>query len=406
MRTGTQQGYDFQWELFEGYCSKVHRPRVDRLLLASEVVQRLGPLVAAARAEIVLIGFLGWMACLLKDPSMTPGGKKKSGTELVGLAQAQPASGPAYHYKATTLIKYFRNVKRRIEEECGLSFGGGYVPSLVKLPRVCKGIVAHRDERTMERLAVAPQHLLAIADNIGIVLTARQRQGPLVTFKQDFPTRDKQAKLAYFGACLDGFLLTMRCMEFTSKSATKFDCMTELSRADVLYNKSGGGHLHTKRYKGDKRHVWPAKILAPAVGGRLCCMAVRRLYEHLNPVPVGTDPSRVPYWQLADGSAVTRERLQQFIQSHMSILGLDASVYKTHSLRKGGVTAMLAAGVSLPQIQLMARWSSPNMAKLYAQLVTTQSATILGQLGRMDNLSLTDCEDRFWTAYTAERHCG
>ena len=118
--------------------------------------------------------------------------------------------------------------------------------------------------------------------------------------------------------------------------------------------------MHTKRYKGDKRHVWPAKILAPAVGGRLCCMAVRRLYEHLNPVPVGTDPSRVPYWQLADGSAVTRERLQQFIQSHMSILGLDASVYKTHSLRKGGVTAMLAAGVSLPQIQLMARWSSPS----------------------------------------------
>jgi hypothetical protein len=135
-------------------------------------------------------------------------------------------------------------------------------------------------------------------------------------------------------------------------------------------------------------------------------MAVRRLYEHLNPVPVGTDPSRVPYWQLADGSAMTRGRLQQFIQTHMSILGLDASVYKTHSLRKGGVTAMLAAGVSLPQIQLMARWSSPNMAKLYAQLVTTQSATILGQLGRMNNLSLTDCEDRFWTAYTAERHYG
>ena len=170
MRTGTQQGYDFQWELFGGYCSKVHRPRVDKLLLASEVVQRLGPLVAAARAEIVLIGFFGWMACLLKDPSIAPGGRKKSCTELVVLAQAQPASGPAYHYKATTLIKYFRNVKRRIEEECGLSFGGGYVPSLVKLPRVCKGIVAHRDERTMERLAVTPQHLLAIADHIGIVL--------------------------------------------------------------------------------------------------------------------------------------------------------------------------------------------------------------------------------------------
>ena len=88
------------------------------LFTAAEVVQRLGPLIAAARAEIVLIGFLGWMACLLKDRTMTPGGRKKSSTELVGFAQAQLASGrPDYHYKATTLIKYYRNVKRRTEEE-------------------------------------------------------------------------------------------------------------------------------------------------------------------------------------------------------------------------------------------------------------------------------------------------
>ena len=44
-----------------------------------------------------------------------------------------------------------------------------------------------------------------------------------------------------------------------------------------------------------------------------------------------------------------------------------AKLYKSHSLRKGGATAMLGAKVSLPQIQLMARWASPNMAQLYAE---------------------------------------
>jgi hypothetical protein len=42
-------------------------------------------------------------------------------------------------------------------------------------------------------------------------------------------------------------------------------------------------------------------------------------------------------------------------QVHMARMGAPAKLYKSHSLRKGGVTAMLAAGVPLPQIQLMAR---------------------------------------------------
>ena len=165
----------------------------------------------------------------------------------------------------------------------------------------------------------------------------------------------------------------------------------------------GAGWLHVKRYKGDKNKKWPAKQLFPAIGGQLCCMAVRKAYEKLNPVPAEVDPARVPYWQLEDGSALTKQRIQSFLQRHMMCMGYNPAVYKTHSLRKGGVTAMLAAGVSLPQIQLMARWSSPNMAKLYAQLTTSRSASVLAQLGRMKSLKLIDCESKFWQAYTAER---
>jgi hypothetical protein len=58
-------------------------------------------------------------------------------------------------------------------------------------------------------------------------------------------------------------------------------------------------------------------------------------------------------------------------------MNVPAKLYKTHSLRKGGVTAMLAAKVSLPQIQLMARWVSPNIAHLYSELSASTSTDVL-----------------------------
>jgi hypothetical protein len=51
----------------------------------------------------------------------------------------------------------------------------------------------------------------------------------------------------------------------------------------------------------------------------------------------------IPYWQLPDGSCLTRQRLQTYMQKHLAGMGVPAKSYKTHSLRKGGVTAMLAA---------------------------------------------------------------
>jgi hypothetical protein len=69
-------------------------------------------------------------------------------------------------------------------------------------------------------LVVAPQHLLAVFAKEGVTLTARKGQGPLVTFAQDFAPHEKHGKLCLLGACLDGFLLTMRSMEFLSATKT------------------------------------------------------------------------------------------------------------------------------------------------------------------------------------------
>jgi hypothetical protein len=158
--------------------------------------------------------------------------------------------------------------------------------------------------------------------------------------------------------------------------------------------------MSIKRYKGDRNHQWPVKRLAPARGGKLCCLSVRLAYEDINPVSPGVQPASVPYWQQPDGRPITRARLQNYLQVHMTRMGAPAKLYKSHSLRKGGVTAMLAAGVPLPQIQLMARWVSPNMAQLYAALTAEKSAEVLSAIGGFDTLSVCDQEQKFWQTYT------
>jgi hypothetical protein len=164
--------------------------------------------------------------------------------------------------------------------------------------------------------------------------------------------------------------------------------------------------MFVKRYKGDKTHEWPAKEFSHAVGGTLCALAVRLAYEKLNPVLEGADPASVPYWQLPSGTPVTRAKLQSFLQTHMKQQGAPEKLYKPHSLRKGGATALLAAGVPLPQIQLMARWVSPNEHDSALRFVNEGAvglcfhATRLVQLGGMLSLDVVSEEKRFWTAYT------
>ena len=384
VRASTAGNYASEWRTFEAYCSSVHHPPVSPLLLDASWIQYVGPIKAGQIAENVLIGFIGWLAAM----------RRKDG-------------GDGYHYKASSICKYTRDVRKAMERKCGTKFGGGLIPSPVRLPDALTGIVNLRQEGTLERLAVAPQHLLGIADKEGIVIEAVEGCGPKVYFAYPLSISERHKRLCLFGALVDGFCLTMRSMEYLSKAAGKFNCLAALSRADVTYSADGKtGQMFVKRYKGDAKHKWPNKQLAFAIGGKLCTMTFRLLYEALNPLRPGAVAMEIPYWQLPDGSCLTRTRLQGYMQSHLADMGVEANLYKSHSLRKGGVTAMLAAKVSLPQIQLMARWVSPNMAQLYAALAADVSGEVLTAIGRVESLDLLHHEKQFWAAYTTNASSG
>jgi hypothetical protein len=72
------------------------------------------------------------------------------------------------------------------------------------------------------------------------------------------------------------------------------------------------------------------------------------MYEQLNPLQQGVCAMEIPYWQLPDGSCLTRSRLQSYMQGNLLAMNVHAKLYKTHLLHKGGVTTILAAKVSLP----------------------------------------------------------
>jgi hypothetical protein len=289
-------------------------------------------------AEGVLIGFIGWLTAMRK---------------------IDPRTGEANrHYKASTICKYTRDVRLTMERKCGNKFGGGLIPTPVRLPDVLTGVVKQQKEGTLSRLAVAPQHLLKIAEREDIIIVAHPGRGPEVYFATPLSRPEQHRRLCHFGALVDGFCLTMRSMEYLSQRARVFNSLAALSRANVVYTSDRTrGQMFIKRYKGDSKVVsWPNKQPAFAIGGKLCTMTSRLMYEKINPLQPGVCAMEIPYWPLPDGSCLTRSRLQAYLQEHLLAIGVPAKLYKTHSLRKGGVTAMRAAKVSLPQIQRMARW--------------------------------------------------
>jgi hypothetical protein len=210
---------------------------------------------------------------------------------------------PSNHYKASTICKYTRSVRQSLETKCGLKFGSAGIPALA---------------RPHPEISAWRHPAAYTAKYEGIILTPQHGRGPRVSSSREFSDTDKQMKLAYFGACLDGWVLTMRSTEYLSKGDA-YNPLAELSRADVRYNADRtAGVMFIRRYKGDKNHKWPVKQLAPrqkvdVYVASQCALRTR----NSTPSPMARRLSRYPTdWQQPDGRPITRTRLQNFLQAH------------------------------------------------------------------------------------------
>ena len=153
--------------------------------------------------------------------------------------------------------------------------------------------------------------------------------------------------------------------------AKNSDLSKELTRADVSFEVRGGKKCVCLTMRpcekgkmgeqGKTVRVWLAgggKYLDPVA-------ALEALFE-VDYVPM-EEWASTPLFREADGSAFTTRRVRSVVRGLMESVGEAPLEYGAHSLRIGGATAALAAGVPPHYIKAMGRWCS-EIYEIYCRL--------------------------------------
>ena len=74
-----------------------------------------------------------------------------------------------------------------------------------------------------------------------------------------------------------------------------------------------------------------------------------------------------PLFRGSDGAAFSTAKVRGMVKTMVALGGVDPALYGAHSLRIGGATAALAAGVPALVIKAMGRWGS-DIFEIYAHL--------------------------------------
>ena len=193
------------------------------------------------------------------------------------------------------------------------------------------------------------------------------------------------AEANWRAALTTAFCALMRGGEIGVSDSDTWCAEIHLTRADITFYRDAGGVLFCilmmrplKKKPGMRKSV-PVVLKS---GGSLID-PVAELWElfQRDPLKDGERPDQRPLFRNpANGAAFKVSDVRSVVKWMMAKIGLDPKRFGAHSLRIGGATAALAAGVSPAQIRLLGRWSS-DVAELYMRM-TQQSAgdfsTIVG----------------------------
>ena len=117
-----------------------------------------------------------------------------------------------------------------------------------------------------------------------------------------------------------------------------------------------------------------------AAGGSLLD-PVRLMHRMIELDPVPADQAALtPLFRRASGSSIRVREVRGMVQQLMATLGLDPRRFGAHSLRIGGATAALAAGMSAAAIRAAGRWSS-DVYRIYCRLSRQSAAGVATTIG-------------------------
>ena len=171
-----------------------------------------------------------------------------------------------------------------------------------------------------------------------------------------FHTESGHNQAMFSAAILIAFFGMLRVSEFTSPSAFYFNQNIHLSSNDVFIDfQRNLAFIYLKFCKTDQFGVGTT-IRVSRLNHQLC--PVLALHRYLNI----RGPHPGPLFIFSDGFYFTRADLSTLTQALPHVANIN-----THSLRRGGASALAAAGVSHEIIKTLGRWKS-DAYKRYIEL--------------------------------------
>ena len=193
-------------------------------------------------------------------------------------------------------------------------------------------------------------------------------------------------KLNWAAALSVAFCAMMRAGEFALGGKEAWDATMHLSRADVSFFYDEAGVLCVAIMMRPLKTGKPQKGKTCRVvlrsGGSLLD-PVRRLEALLrsDPTPPG-QKELTPLFKVSGGAAhaqcITVSQVRGMVRLLMRSIGADPKLFGAHSLRIGGASAALAAGIHPSTIRVMGRWAS-DIYEVYTRM-SLQASVIATQL--------------------------
>lgn len=294
--------------------------------------------------------------------------------QRLNAAQALPASGPTLLAFATTLfrmpgklshstIKHYLVHVKHLHRVLGLSMDGFDDPRLelavrrIKILR--KGAKrAPRVPVTVELLAAFEEHM-SFKDPLHVSIWAALCVGVYGLFRSGELTVKERAAAADREECAedDGYDGTLR-------------------RSDVTWADDGKSvTIRLVASKTDPFRTGTDVVLLKNDSSTCPYRALRRAWEKAK------DQSPwAPLFQHADGSALTYTILNSAIKKLAVACGLSQKSISGHSLRIGGATSLIRAGVPAHVVKELGRWKSVTYQQ-YIRLSSQMRATVARLLG-------------------------
>ena len=278
---------------------------------------------------------------------------------VVWLATCRPSGRPI---SARTIKKYVSQVRSWHRNEFRTELCGDLDFAAVNglLTGICR-LIAQPPRK--ERWGVRTQEL---AEAIGRFLSG-----------------ETASSASWAAALTVAFCGLLRGAEFALQPGEAFDPVKHLTRGDICFETDEAGREFVRlRIRVAKRKPGREKETTLLLGGGgtlLDPVAALKRMLRLDPLTPADAAGQLPRRWAQEGSlaartplfrdgksALTVTAVRDTVKTMMGALGLDPRIFGAHSLRIGGASAGLAAGLSRAALQAAGRWSS-DIYTLYAR---------------------------------------